>query len=58
MKLTFGADHLGHYEGGNPFSNLDHYILVDGICHHFKIMCISVKYFLEQDTNNKAEGYS
>ena len=50
MKLSFRVDHLGHYEGGNPFSNLDHYILVDGICHHFKILCISVKYF-----QNKAQ---
>ena len=45
MKLSFRVDHLGHYEGGNTFSNLDHYILVDGIRHHFKILCISVKYF-------------
>ena len=50
MKLSFRVDHLEHYEGGNPFSNLDHYIFVDGICHHFKILCISVKYF-----QNKAQ---
>jgi len=54
MKISFRIDHLGQYEGGNPFSNLDHCILVNGICHHFKILCnCSVKCFQSLRTRHK-----
>ena len=58
MKLSFGADHLGHYEGGNPFLESWPLHLGRWDLSSLQNPVYFCKIFLEQGTNNKAEGYS